>query len=78
MKILGRVQNGVVILQGRTSLPEGASVVVVYPAPQSAQPVAAKRRIELPLVHCDQPGTVHLTGEQIAEILDAEDTAARR
>ena len=78
MKILGRVQNGVVILQGRTSLPEGASVAVVYPAPQSAQPVAAKRRIELPLVHCDQPGTVHLTGEQIAEILDAEDAAARR
>ena len=76
MTVLGRVQNGVVILPARDSLPEGASVAVVDPAPQPAKPVAAKRRIELPLVYCDQPGTVHLTGERIAEILDAEDAAA--
>lgn len=73
MEVLGRVQNGVVILQGRVSLPEGADVAVRYPAFHSAKPVVAKRRIELPLVYCDQPGTVHLTGERIAEILDAED-----
>ncbi len=64
------------ILQGRVSLPEGADVAVRYPASHSAKPVVAKRRIELPLIHCDQPGTVHLTGERIAEILDAEDAAA--
>ena len=78
MEILGRVHNGVVVLEGEPSLPEGASVAVVYPAPRTTKPKAPKRRIELPLVHCDQPGTVHLTGVQIAEILDAEDAAARR
>ena len=76
MEILGRVHNGVVVLDGKSLLPEGAAVAVRYPAPHSAKPVVAKRRIELPLVHCDQPGTVHLTGEWIAEILDAEDAAA--
>lgn len=75
MEIQGRVQNGLVVLDGGVSLPEGASVSVLYPVPSRAKPVVAKRRIQLPLVHCDQPGSVHLTSERIAEILDAEDAA---
>ena len=75
MEIHGRVQNGLVVCDGGVSLPEAASVSVLYRAPGRAKPVVALRRIQLPLVHCDQPGTVHLTGERIAEILDAEKAA---
>lgn len=78
MVILGRVQNGVVILEGKTTLPEGASVTVTYPAPPPAKPAAApKRRIQVPLVRTDQPGSMPLTGARIAEILDEEDASAR-
>jgi len=78
MEVLGRVHNGVVVPEGEPLLPQGVSVAVRYPAPKSAKPVLANRLIELPLVHCDQPGTGQLTGEQIAEILDVEDAAAGR
>jgi hypothetical protein len=78
MEITGRVQGGVVVLQQGASLPEGAFVAVVYPAPRPPKPPAAKRRIELPLVHSDRPGSVDLSGPKIAEILDAEDAAPRR
>ena len=76
MEIQGRVQNGLVVLDGGVSLPEGVCVSVLYPVPSRAKPVDAKRRIQLPLVHCDQPGSVHLTGQRIADILDAEDASA--
>ena len=78
MKIPGRVQNGVVVFDENFSLPEGAPVSIVYPASCSEKPVVDKRRIELPLVHCQQRGSVDLTSQRIAEILDAEDAAPRR
>lgn len=77
MEVTGRVQDGVVVLQDGVSLPEGAFVAVLFPAPHPAKPVTTKQRIQLPLVHCDQPGTVQLSGQRIAEILDAEDAASR-
>jgi hypothetical protein len=77
MVIPGRVQNGIVILEGKTTLPDGAAVVVTYPAPPSAMQAEKKRRIQVPLVRTDQPGTVELTGARIAEILDEEDVSAR-
>jgi hypothetical protein len=77
MTIPGRVQNGVVILEGDSTLPEGA-VVSVY-CPTAAPPSSAgKVRIQLPLVRTGEPGTVHLTNQRIAEILDEEDVAPRR
>ena len=38
------------------------------------QPVVAKprQRLKLPLIRPDQPGTLHLTNEQIYDILDAD------
>jgi len=78
MEIPGRVHNGVVILEGRPALPEGAAVVVTYPAPVRVVQGAAKTRIQVPLVRSDQPGTLKLTGERIAEILDEEDASPRR
>jgi hypothetical protein len=78
MVIRGRVHNGVVVPQGSGSLPEGADVSISFPALAEPIPAVEKRRIEVPLIRTGQPGTVHLTGASIAEILDAEDLAAGR
>jgi len=73
MEIPGRVQNGVVVLEGGSSLPEGKAVTVV-PRPSVVLHVAKKRkRVVLPLVRSKRPGTVRLTVERIAEILEEED-----
>jgi len=78
MEIPGRIQNGVVVLEGAPALPEGAKVTVSYHGPTCVPPAVQKRRIEVPLVRTGQPGSVILTGEQIAEILDEEDVSPRR
>src|SRR6184192_4158037 len=67
MVVRGRVHNGVVVLEGNPALPEGAAVTVTYPAPAESPPAAEKRRVEFPLVRSARPGSVHLTGERIAE-----------
>jgi hypothetical protein len=74
MVVFGRVQNGVVVLEGDSVLPEGAVVSVSYgdiPAKQAN----GRPRIEVPLVKTGRPGTVQLSGERIAQILDDEDAA---
>jgi hypothetical protein len=63
MEFHGRVQNGVVVLEGGPALPEGATVTVWYPAPIGSEAAVARKRIQVPLVRCDRPGSVHLTGE---------------
>lgn len=77
MEIHGVVQNGVVVPANGTLLPEGASVRIVAPEIVSAETPTRQGRIKLPLVHCVQPGTVHLTNDRIGELLDEEDAAAR-
>ncbi len=77
MVIPGRVHNGVVVIEGR-SLPEGAAVTITYPPAGPVAPVTEKRRIEVPLVRTGEPGSVDLTGDRIAAILDEEDAAPRR
>jgi hypothetical protein len=77
MVIPGRVHNGVVVLEGASALPEGAAVTVTYPATAMQKRKAQKKRIQLPLVHTGEPGTLHLTGERIAKILDQEDVSPR-
>jgi hypothetical protein len=69
MEILGRIQNGVVVLEGDSALPEGASVVVTYPASAANVTTTEKKRSPFPLVRSANPGSVHLTNERIAEIL---------
>jgi hypothetical protein len=75
MNISGRVQNGVIVLEGSVSLPEGARVRVSLDAADLN--TAAKARIELPLVRYDQPGSIALTNEIVADILDNDDAAPR-
>jgi len=77
MFIPGRVLNGVVIPEGEPALPKGAAVTITYPALLKAKSPVEKRRIQVPLVHCDQPGSVHLIGARIAEIMDEEDASPR-
>ena len=76
MEFLGRVHNGVVVLDGKPNLPEGAVVSVSYPAP-SPESRLARKRVPFPLVRSAEPGSVHLTNERIGEILDEEDAAPR-
>jgi hypothetical protein len=75
MTIRGHVHQGVIVLENGPALPEGAAVTVSYPV-LSSLPTNAKQRIEVPLVRSSRPGSVHLTGERIAELLDDEDAAA--
>lgn len=78
MIIPGRVHNGVVVFEGSPALPEGAAVSVWFPGPVGSAAATEKRRIEVPLVRSQRPGSVQLTGERIAKILDEEDASARR
>ncbi|HEX4145062.1 MAG TPA: hypothetical protein VHY91_16265 [Pirellulales bacterium] len=73
MVIHGRVRNGVVVLEGGLTLPEGTQVTVVCSAAPSGEPAPQKRRVQLPLVPSNRPGTLQLTVERIAELLDQED-----
>jgi hypothetical protein len=76
MDIRGRVHNGVVVLEEGAVLPEGAVVRVLYLAGPVIRVSKNQKRVEFPLVRSLTPGTVHLTNEQIGEILDAEDAEA--
>jgi len=76
MVIRGRVRNGVVVLQGGPALPDGLEVTVSCPDLPGTRPRRRKRRVELPLVRSDHPGTLHLTAERIAEILEEDDLSS--
>ena len=75
MELVGHVRNGVIVLEGDPKLPEGIAVIVVLRAPAAA---AGGKRVQFPLVRSALPGSVILTNERIAEILDEEDIASRR
>jgi hypothetical protein len=70
MEILGRIHNGVVILEGNPTLPEGAVVSVTYPVREAPASPREQRRVEFPLVRSVHPGSVQLTSERIHEILE--------
>ena len=77
MELNGFVQNGVIVLTGGLSLPEGTPVTVTCSlAPVASQP--EKKRVQLPLVRSANPGTLHLTNAMIGEIFDEEEAAAGR
>jgi hypothetical protein len=69
MEIQGRVHNGVVIPERELSLPEGTLVTVVYPVSQEAQPRDSARRVRLPMVRSDRPGSRQLDAERVGELL---------
>ena len=73
MEIQGRVQNGVVILEGKPQLPEGLVLTVSLPDPPPAEPPAPRQRVSFPLIRTGRPGSLRLTAERVAEILEDED-----
>ena len=73
MEIQGTVQNGVIVLDGSTTLPEGTVVMVVPRSGLVIHVAKNPRRVEFPLVPSSAPGSISLTNERIAEILDEED-----
>jgi hypothetical protein len=76
MEIQGVVQDGVVVLDDTVLLPEG-SVVTVAPRSNPVIRVAKdQKRVEFPLVPSTAPGSILLTNERIAEILEEEDIKA--
>ena len=74
MELNGFVQNGVIVLTGGASLPEGTPVTITCGVEVTTPPPVEERKyVVFPLVDSDNPGTLHLTNERIAEILDEED-----
>jgi len=76
MEIRGRVHNGVVVLEGALPLPEGAMVTVSYPVSPPTESLDSHRRVSLPLVPSDRPGSRRLTAERLAELLEDDDVSA--
>lgn len=78
MEISGTVENGVVVLDGSVLPPEGANVVVIYRTKPVIRLAKNQKRVEFPLFPSSEPGTLDLTSERIAEILDDEEIEAMR
>lgn len=76
MEISGTVQNGVVVLDGSVTLPEGTNVVVIYPSKPVIHVAKHQKRVEFPLFPSSEPGTLDLTNERIADVFDEEDAEA--
>ncbi len=75
METFGHIQNGVVVFDG-PALPEGAAVTVAlrYIEPKRNDP--SNSRIDFPLVRSRNPGSVNLSCETVAALLEADDIAA--
>ena len=76
MEISGHVQNGVVVLDGAVSLPEGAAVTVTLRTGPRIRLAKHQKQVEFPLVRSNAPGSIHLTNEIIGQILDEEDASS--
>ncbi len=76
MDVPGRVENGVVVLEGGVKLPEGAQVVVSLRTRPDIRVAPTQRPVQLPIFDHDGPLDIDLTNDQIAEILTREDASA--
>jgi hypothetical protein len=73
MQIQGRVHNGVVVREGEVPMPEGTPVTFSCAEALSANMPEKHRRVQLPLVRTDLPGSGRLTAERVAELLEEDD-----
>jgi hypothetical protein len=76
MKMQGRVQNGVVVLEGESTFPDVTAVLVVSRASPVIRVSRHRRPVKRPLVPSSKPGSLDLTGDMIAEILEDDDVCA--
>ena len=77
MELNGYVQNGVIVLSGGATLPEGTPVTVTCGADVPA-PNSGRKKIQVPLVRTGRPGSMNLNNDRIAEIFNEEDVASAR
>jgi hypothetical protein len=68
----------VVIFESSAALPEGTPVTVVSCIEPAIRVAKKRRRVVLPLVKTGRPGSLRLTGERIAQILEEDDLASFR
>lgn len=73
MELLGQVDRGVIVPQGDAHLPEGAVVRIVYEPQAPAPSRKSGNPVTFPLVRSAKPGSLHLTSDLIAGILDEDD-----
>jgi len=78
MVISGHIENGVVVLEGGVTLPEGTQVVVSLPAAVALPPRADRppKRMIFPIIPSKNPGSLDITAERIAETLSQQDASA--
>jgi hypothetical protein len=76
MDVPGRVENGVVVLEGGMKLPEGSQVLVSLRSKPNVRVAPAQRAVQLPIFDYDGPPDIDLTNDHIAEILTREDASA--
>jgi hypothetical protein len=65
-----------IVLDDGHGLPEGATVIVVCDDIESPANGPDSRRVDLPLVRSQHPGSLRLTSERLAEVLDEEDVSS--
>lgn len=73
IELPGHVENGVVVLEGGASLPEGTQVRVRYAGKLTIHVSPIRKPVELPLIKTGEPGSLDLTNDRIAEILAEEE-----
>lgn len=80
MTLTGHFQNGVVVLDGGVAPPPDGTRVSVIPESFSNTDTGDRpfRPIPFPIVRSGKPGSIHLTNEMIAEIMDEEDAFTGR
>jgi hypothetical protein len=65
-----------VVLQEGAALPEGTPVTVLCHKVRIRHKAGKNKQVKLPLVRSKHPGTLNLTNERMAEILQEEDVRA--
>ena len=75
MVLQGRIENGGVVLTESVVLPDGALVTVILPANAETRD-RVERRVILPLVRSQSPGSRRLTGDDVAELLSQDDVSS--
>ncbi len=75
MRIPGTIRDGKVVIEEQFALPEGTHVFVVM---ADAAGIAKSATVEFPLKKASMPGSLKLSNQRIAELLDDEDLSAGR
>ena len=76
MVVEGKVRNGTVLLEDGHGLPEGATVIVSCRLAAGTSEGDERKRVELPLVHSERPGSLRLTSGQVADFLEEGDVSS--